>query len=138
MAKNSRKVYSTGQMSWIVFCKHYKLNLLNPSDRDLCRWIVFMAQTCSFRTTKVYLAGIRDLVLEQGGEWKPLRERFVVLRTLQGLKRETGAGVKRKQAITPAILRTMQKYLVPESVIDANSAVFKRVFAGLTPRCCGC
>jgi hypothetical protein len=49
-----------------------------------------------------------------------------------------GANLTATGFVRPTGQPVMGQNLVPESVIDANSAVFKRVFAGLTPRCCGC
>ena len=61
LALNTSATYLT--TAFLRFATYFSMECAPPDDVALAAFIVFQAQTCSFRSLKVYLAGIRHWVL---------------------------------------------------------------------------
>jgi hypothetical protein len=77
----------------------------------MCLYVTKLAETCSYRTIKKYLNGIRILHLE-AGLMNPFPAMFNLERTLRGIKRVKGdVQPNRKLAVTPHILSRVLRRL---------------------------
>ena len=103
-AENTRATYSTGVLKFAIFCAAFGFSLGVVTDDILAQFLIFMAITCQVSTLKVYLYAIRAWVLAEGGEFRPVAQRYKVYSTLMGLKRLQGGESTRKLAVTPKML----------------------------------
>jgi hypothetical protein len=62
---------------------------MQPDQLTVCLYVAKLAETCSYRTIKKYVNGIRILHLE-AGLMNPLPAMFNLERTLRGIKRVKG------------------------------------------------
>ena len=103
-AFNTRATYRVGVLAFLRFCLYFGLIYSPPSDDTLAAFVAHQSRTCSFKTLKVYLAGVRTFVLSRGFPFTPWGERYPVFRAMQGCKREFGDSTTRKLAVTPVLL----------------------------------
>jgi hypothetical protein len=104
IAESTQRNYSAYVRYYLEFCSKYDLQPVQPDELTVCLYVTKFAATCSYRTIKSYLNGIRVLHLE-AGLCNPLPTFFNLERTLRGIKRVKGDNCpNRKLAITPDIL----------------------------------
>lgn len=77
--------------------------LLAPTQPIILLYVAFLARTCTYRTVKNYLQGLRDFFLSHLGH-NPLQHMVQLQWALQGLRRLKGDLQHRKRPITPAML----------------------------------
>lgn len=104
LASSSQRTYSAHVRYYLTFCSTYDFRPMQPDELTVCLYATKLAETCSYRTIKTYLNGIRVLHLE-AGLVNPLPAMFNLERTLRGIKRVKGdVQANRKLAVTPDIL----------------------------------
>jgi hypothetical protein len=104
LATSSQRNYGAHVRYYLTFCSTYDLRPMQPDELTVCLYVTKLAETCSYRTIKNYLNGIRILHLE-AGLMNPLPAMFNLERTLRGIKRVKGdVPPNRKLAVTPDIL----------------------------------
>ena len=103
----------SGKKQFINFCKDYKIHKALPVTEELlCYYVAYLGDrdlACS--TIKCYLAAVRDLHIEYGfpspfDTSMPRLDR--VIRGLKTVRGKQGRAPKRKQPITPKILRQIR------------------------------
>lgn len=104
LAASSQRSYGAFVRYYIQFCSTYDFRPIQPEETTVCLYVSKLADTCSYRTIKNYLNGVRILHLEAGLA-NPLPAMFNLERTLRGIKRAKGdITPNRKLAVTPDIL----------------------------------
>lgn len=104
IATGTQRNYSAYVRYYLDFCSRFDLRALDPEEMTVCLYVTQLASTCSYRTIKQYLNGIRVMHLE-AGLTNPLPSFFNLERTLRGIKRVKGdVQPNRKLAVTPDIL----------------------------------
>jgi hypothetical protein len=104
LAISSQRHYGAHVRYYLTFCSTYELRPMQPEELTVCLYVTKLAETCSYRTIKDYLDGIRILHLE-AELTNPLPPMFNLERTLRGIKRVKGdVQPNRKLAVTPDIL----------------------------------
>jgi len=111
LAENSRQTYDSATLQYAKFAVALGYEAFPATDEVLSQWLVFQAQTCKLGSLKTYLHGVRSFHLSNGLEFPPIRERFAVTSTLQGLKRRYGSHAGKKMAITRRMLIEMRQAL---------------------------
>ena len=104
LAQNTTVTYRTAVMAFLRFCIFFGFTFLPPTDVTLARFVAFQSATCSFRSMKVYLFGIREWVLRMGHDFASWSMRYPVYRAMMGLKRIMGDAARQKMAVTPELL----------------------------------
>ena len=113
------------QFLMFVFWTRGAEPFLPTSDTLLCQYLVWQSRTVEPRNLGGYLSAIRNLHLSLGLPWVDLRDRFMVGWVVKGLKRLIGGQIRRKLAITLALLARMRKC----PGIDWKSPRMKAVWA---------
>lgn len=104
LATSSQRTYGAYVRYYIQFCSDYTFRPMQPEEFTVCLYVTKLAETCSYRTIKSYLQGIRVIHLE-AGLLNPLPSMFNLERTLRGIKRVKGdIAPSRKLAVSPDIL----------------------------------
>jgi hypothetical protein len=104
IAHSTQWSYGAYVRYYLDFCSKFNLRALDPEELTVCLYVTQLASTCSYRTIKQYLNGVRVLHLE-AGLTNPLPSFFNLERTLRGIKRVKGdVRLNRKLAVTPDIL----------------------------------
>src|SRR3569833_1921030 len=104
LAASSQRTYGAYVRYFLNFCSSYNFRPMQPNETTVCLYVTKLAETCSYRTIKTYLNGVRILHLE-AGLVNPLPAMFNLERTLRGIKRSKGdITPNRKLAVTPEIL----------------------------------
>ena len=104
LATSSQRSYGAYVRYFLNFCSSYNFRPMQPDEVTVCLYVTKLAETCSYRTIKTYLNGVRILHLE-AGLTNPLPSMFNLERTLRGIKRSKGdITPNRKMAVTPDIL----------------------------------
>ena len=123
---NTNNTYRTGMnhyarfaIVWLGIVLAAGELLPSPSDSDLEMFVVFLAGSVQYRTSKVYLWGVRAWCLSAGYEFRPWASRYKVYRALQGVRRIWGDNEpQRKLAVTPKLLQAMLQFLALSSFND--------------------
>lgn len=111
LAKSSQRSYGAYVRYYLDFCSTFALRPMQPDELTVCLYVTKLAETCSYRTIKSYLNGVRVLHLE-AGLTNPLPSFFNLERTLRGIKRVKGdVSPNRKLAVTPDILASIIRRL---------------------------
>jgi hypothetical protein len=111
LAVNSRQTYDSATLQYAKFAVALGYKAFPASDEVLSQWLVFQAQTCKPSSLKTYLHGVRSFHLSNELEFPPIKERFAVTSTLQGLKRRYGSHAGKKMAVTRQMLIEMRQAL---------------------------
>jgi hypothetical protein len=82
LATSSQRNYGAHVRYFLTFCSTYDLRPMQSDELTVCLYVTKLAETCSYRTIKIYLNGIRILHLE-AGLMNPLFEIFNLERTLR-------------------------------------------------------
>jgi hypothetical protein len=111
LAKSSQRSYGAYVRYYLDFCSTFALRPMQTDELTVCLYVTKLAETCSYRTIKSYLNGVRVLHLE-AGLTNPLSSFFNVERTLRGIERVKGdVSPHRKLAVTPDILASIIRRL---------------------------
>ena len=111
LAGNSKQTYDSATLQYAKFAVALGYEAFPATDEVLSQWLVFQAQTCKPGSLKTYLHGIRSFHLSNELEFPPIKERFAVTSTLQGLKRRYGSHAGKKMAVTRRMLFEMRPRL---------------------------
>lgn len=107
LAKVTQRNYDAFIRYYLNFCDRFGRVALCPSDETLQLYVAFRARTCSYRTIKSYLNGVRIVHLEAGLA-NPILGNYNLERTLRGIKRaKSDVTPHRKLAITLTILKAI-------------------------------
>ena len=108
LAQNTRRTYRVGVRCNLIFCFHFSLPPLPPSEQVLMYFISHLARTVSIAMLKVYLAGVRMFFIEQGVP-DPFRQFDTIRQLQQGIQRQKGQRPSQHRLpITPGILRKLR------------------------------
>jgi hypothetical protein len=110
LAESTKSQYKGAEEIFLLFCLFVcgSAVFLPVSDHLLCRYLQWKSLTVDPKSLKTSLSAVRYLHERLGHGWVPITERFKVHRCLMGLKRRCCTPVKRKMAITPALLVQMR------------------------------
>jgi hypothetical protein len=107
MSVNTTITYYSQTKSYVMYCIAARATLLPASDEVLHRFVIFMSQIVNPESLKNYLSAVRMFHLDNGFEWKPAADRFLLTQALRGLKKTHGSAPDRKLPITPEHLMAM-------------------------------
>ena len=115
LAQSTKKMYSSGQRRYQVFCKQLKATPLLLKEENLCRFVAGLAEEGLRHTTvKCYLSGVRRWQIVVGlGD--PFTASWPLLEyTLRGMKlsqsHQVGFQPRRRYPVTPKILRLLREF----------------------------
>ena len=113
VAASTRQTYQAGIRAFQQFCYQFAIPSIPASPLTLRYFCCSIAQTVSYKTVKVYLAGIRLEHLERGFQ-DPTNDELLHL-LCKGIKRSQGTARRTRLPITINILRTLKSKLREES-----------------------
>ncbi|KAK3251216.1 hypothetical protein CYMTET_39439 [Cymbomonas tetramitiformis] len=125
LARSTWGAYNTGARVFVTFCIAFVcLGCLEPllpaTDATLVWFITFSSWFVAPGTIKNYMAGIRQLHLQRGHEWRPISERFRVVATLQGVRRHWERPSKPVMPLTPQNVYDMARHVDFKSLSDLS------------------
>ena len=106
MAVSSHRTRWAQWNSYFEFCILHGLSPLPANSHQICRYIVYLARTMTYSSINNYLSGI-ILLHKMYGYDSSFRSDFIVIFTLQGLKRVLGATSVQKSPLLPEDLSRM-------------------------------
>ncbi|KAF7368055.1 Integrase/recombinase xerD [Mycena sanguinolenta] len=121
LASNTRRTYSTGQRSFINFCKLHSLYntdgaILPATQPAIMSWIASLGGRVQPKTIKAYLSAVRSLHVDADLPFT-ICESPVVQRLIRGIKRFHGEKDRKPvQPITRPILLTILAQLQPGTI----------------------
>ena len=95
---------------WVLFCKAFEFDPLEPSEKMFCLFITFLSRSMKASLIIAYLNGVRGR-LKEFGKVAPTADNFFVKRFIAGVKRIKGDEVDAKAAFSPRILMEIFKKL---------------------------
>ena len=104
-AESTKKTYQTYLRTYIEFCTMFNIRLLPLSQKNLGRYVAFLAKRLQFSSITNYLTIVK-LLHSEGGFPDPISNHYIHS-ILKGAKRVLGNPIRRKLPIrpTPQILR---------------------------------
>ncbi|KAK3255630.1 hypothetical protein CYMTET_35194 [Cymbomonas tetramitiformis] len=125
LSDNTKGSYNTGARSFITFCIYFSClgcmaPLLPATDETLIFFITFSSWFVAPDIIKSYMAGVRQLHLQRGFEWRPVAQRHRVAATLQGVRRFWGKPSKPVMPLTLQNLADMAKCIDLQDVTSLS------------------
>ena len=117
VAHSARRTYQTGVRALWQFCTQYVIVAFPASPLILRYLCCYMACQVSYKTIKVYLAGIWLEHLERGLE-DPTKDELLHL-LCTGIKRSQGVQTRTRLPITINVLKTLKSQLCHDSSFSA-------------------
>ena len=110
---NTRRVYYSGWKTFRDFCSSVGITCLPLSSRKLQRFVVSIASRVSYKSIKVYLAGIQFISLMAGFPTR-IQNMAPLFYTLRGIRRVQGSHFTRspRRPITYLMLRKIHDYIL--------------------------
>ena len=124
VAPSTRRTYRAGVRSYQQFCDRFNIQQFPATSLTLRYFCTSIAQRVSYKTIKVYLAGIRLEHLERGLH-DPTDDKLLQL-LCTGIKRSQGTTTRSRLPITINLLRSLKTQL-------RNDASYSLLEKG----CCG-
>ena len=109
VSPSTRRTYQAGVKSLQQFCTKFSIIAFPASPLTLRYFCCHMAGQVSYKTIKVYLAGIRLEHIERGLE-DPTKDELLHL-LCTGIKRSQGASSRTRLPITITVLQTLKSQL---------------------------
>ena len=109
VAPATRQTYNSGVNSFLQFCYRFNITPYPASSLTLQFFCADLAQRVSYKTLKVYLAGIRLTHLERGYSDPTSNEPLRLL--IRGVRRFQGESSHQRLPITINLLRTIKQQL---------------------------
>ena len=109
VAPSTRHTYNSGINSFLQFCSHFSITPYPASSLTLQFFCSNLARRVSYKTIKVYLAGIRLAHLELGYS-DPTSDEPLRL-VIRGIRRWQGESPRQRLPITINLLRTLKQQL---------------------------
>ena len=109
VAASSRRTYQSGLNAFVTFCARFNISHLPTSSLTLQYFCADVSQHISYKTLKVYLAGIRLLHIEHGFP-DPTDDSLLEL-VCRGIRRQQGDHQRTRLPITINHLRTLKNQL---------------------------
>ena len=109
VAQSTRRTYQAGVRALQQFCTQYTVVPFPVSPLTLRYFCCYMACQVSYKTIKVYLAGIRLEHLERGLE-DPTKDELLQL-LCTGIKRSQGVSKHNRLPVTITVLKTLKSQL---------------------------
>ena len=122
VAPSTHRTYQARVRSYQQFCKQYNVPDFPSTSLTLRYFSTSIAQRVSYKTIKVYLAGIQLEHLERGFQ-DPTNDKLLQL-LCTGIKRSQGGTSRTRLPITVNILRTLKNQLQSE---ESYSLLEKRL-----------
>ena len=113
VAQSTRRTYKAGVRAFQQFCTQYAIIPFPASSLTLRYFCCYMACQVSYKTIKVYLAGIRLEHLERGLE-DPTKDELLHL-LCTGIKRSQSVSKPKRLPITINVLQTLKLQLRNDS-----------------------
>ena len=112
-ALSTRRTYRAGVRSYQQFCNQFNIQQFPATSLTLCYFYTSIAQRVSYKTIKVYLAGICLEHLERGLH-DPTDDKLLQL-LCTGIKRSQGTTSRTRLPITIDLLRSLKTQLRNDS-----------------------
>ena len=113
VAPSTRRTYRAGVRSYQQFCNQFNIQQFPATSLTLRYFCTSIAQRVSYKTIKVYLAGIRLEHLERGLH-DPTDDKLLQL-LCTGIKRSQGTTSRTRLPITIDLLRSLKTQLRNDS-----------------------
>ena len=118
LAVSTQRAYRSQLRSFLTFCTVFGYSPVPASDSTLCRYVAFLGKTLKYNSVRQYLSAIRILHLECNLP-NPVLDNWALGMVLRGMRRDMGATVVAKQAMTPKLLLSLCSLLVLSDPVDA-------------------
>ena len=109
IALSTRRAYQSGRRAFLSFCSKFSISPLPASSLTLQYFCANISQHVSYKTIKVYLAGIRLTHIEHGLP-DPTDDSPLQL-VCRGIRRQQGDQQRTRLPITVNYLRTLKEQL---------------------------
>ena len=109
VAPSTRRTYQAGVRALQQFCNRYTVTAFPASPLTLCYFCCYMACQVSYKTIKVYHAGIRLGHIERGFE-DPMKDELLHL-LCTGIKQSQGVSLYTHLPIIITVLQTLKSQL---------------------------
>ena len=109
VARSTCRTYQAGVRALQQFCTHYAIATFPASPLTLCYFCCYMTSRVSYKTIKVYLAGIRLEHLERGIK-DPTKDELLHL-LCSGVEKSQGAQTHTCLPITINVLKILKSQL---------------------------
>ena len=113
VAPSTRRTYRAGVRSYQQFCNQFNIQQFPATSLTLCYFCTSIVLHVSYKTIKVYLAGIHLEHLERGLH-DPTDDKLLQL-LCTGIKRSQGTTSRRRLPITIDLLRSLKTQLWNDS-----------------------
>lgn len=110
LAANTRRSYSTAERQYISFCLRIGADPLPASELTLCMFATMLAQRIRPQSVNNYLFGVRNLHIMNGLP-NPLTGKFLLQKTIRGIKIRHGAKRAKRFPVTSAVLMLLRPWL---------------------------
>lgn len=110
-ADSTQKAYQSYRNSYLKFCKMAGYKAIPSSTQRICEYMVYLSDRLAYSSIVKYLGIIRVMYEELGLKDPKFLQEFEVKLVLLALKKELGAEVQRKAAMTPELLVKMFRCL---------------------------
>ena len=110
IADSTRRVYATGQSTYLSFCGKFNLNPLPASEQQLILFTADMSQRLAPSTIRSYLSAVRFLHVSNGHR-DPLAGTLQLDLMLRGVRRSKPGKKDNRLPITPFILEKVYEVL---------------------------
>ena len=128
VTRGTRSSYSTGARKYVKFCSSRGLKPWPVLEVTYCGWLHVQAAQIAMSSMDMYMAGVRDAAILEGGVWDS-DSMELVRRTMRFLRKKYPAKTKgEKTPITVAVLRVILP-LLPGWPDMAAMSEADRVFA---------
>ena len=110
-ADSTQKTYQSYRNSYLNFCKMARYRPVPTSTQRVCEYLVYLSDRLAYSSIIKYVGIIRIMYEELGLKDPKFLQEYDVKLVLLALKKELGAEVHRKAAMTPELLVSMYKNL---------------------------
>ena len=117
LASSTRATQRAQWNKYLLFCDNFGQIAMPADAHQMCRFIVYLAQSMKYTSINNYLSGI-ILLHKMYGYEHDLRSDFRVKFTLQGLKRVLGDKSCRKSPLLPVDLYNISNIVERTSITD--------------------
>ena len=110
IANSTRRTYSAGIRRYTTFCTSKQWQSFPATESTLRYFAAYLANQVSYKTIKLYMAGIRFAHIENSLT-DPFQDAPLLHLLLRGIKRSVGISSQRRLPITMALLRQIKTEL---------------------------
>ena len=109
-AASTKKQYARHARYWVMFARVFGFDPLEPSDRAVTAFVIFLSQTQQYRSITSTMTGVKQFWKDTGFQLSSMDQWRAYPRVMQGLRRHQKGPPQRKHPISPDELSQMQPF----------------------------